>query len=84
MDDKYVYWDDWQTGGVYKVHKSFADKPITVIEKAPDFRAKSRYEIKVYYKRSQVGKLFAFCACTYCSAQKAWHEDGERELYQPH
>ncbi|XP_046854475.1 sortilin-related receptor-like isoform X2 [Xenia sp. Carnegie-2017] len=54
VDDKYVYWDDWHTGIVYKEHKSFAEKAQEIIQKVPGFSSKSRYEIKVYYKRSQV------------------------------
>ncbi len=62
VDDQYVYWDDWQTGKVYKIHKSFKGTPVTLIEKTPGLSAKSRYEIKVYYSRSQVGKPL-LCSC---------------------
>ncbi|XP_028406957.1 sortilin-related receptor-like [Dendronephthya gigantea] len=65
VDDQYVYWDDWQTGNVYQIHKSFKGKPSTLIKKAVGMPSKSRYEIKVYYNSSQVAK--SSCSGIKCS-----------------
>ncbi|XP_028406976.1 sortilin-related receptor-like isoform X2 [Dendronephthya gigantea] len=66
VDDQYVYWDDWQTGKVYKIHKSFEEKPVTLIDKDVGWHSnKNRYEIEVYYKRSQVDN--SSCSGVKCS-----------------
>jgi hypothetical protein len=66
VDDIYVYWDDWQSGKVFKIHKSFTGKVETLVNRNTDLPAKSRYEIKVYYSGSQVGERAIFNSKSLC------------------
>lgn len=57
VDDQSVYWDDWQTGALYKIKKTFHKKDLQVLvhPESTGTGKKRRFEVKVYYKKTQTG-----------------------------